>query len=163
MSAIDQPQMSPRKFLGRGFRYPFGFSGRTGGVYQGNVVSQSEAEQHIAEAILQILGTRIGSRVMRRDWGSQIRSIVFDPNDPSFDPEIDFIIRNAIETWEPRVIVGPIRIDRTYWKDGYLQVKVTFTIIKTNVTGNLVFPYYLSPEERQAYADQTNANTAFGV
>ena len=59
----------PRSFLGRGMAYPFRFTRKTGGVNSAGVVSQSEDTQHINESILQILGIRVGSRVMRRSYG----------------------------------------------------------------------------------------------
>lgn len=140
-----------KDFLGKGMRFPFQFTRRTGGVFKGTSVSETEAERHIEESIIQILGTKIGSRVIRRDFGSMLRGIVFDPNDPQLDVQIDYIIRSAIEKWEPRVIVGPITIDRSEWKDGRIEIDITFTIIKTNVTRNMVFPFFLSEEQRKTF------------
>lgn len=143
--------LEARRFLGRGFRFPFQFSPRTGGVFRGLAVAQTNDERHIEESIMQILGTMIGSRFMRRNFGSDMRGIVFGPNDPRLDAFLDWTIRNAIETWEPRVIVGQILIDRTEKGLGRLEVGVTFTIIKTNVVRNLVFPFYLSVDERLTF------------
>jgi hypothetical protein len=138
-------------FLGRGISYPFRFTQRTGGLYQGSSVSPSEQIQHVTESIYQILGTVIGSRVIRRDFGSRLRGIVFDPNDVSLDIEIDYIVRTALNTWEPRVVVGPIYTDRTEWKLGRLEINISITIIKTNVSTNVVFPYFLSEEQRKTF------------
>lgn len=48
-------------------------------------LSESEGIEHVKESIQQILGTPIGSRVMRRDFGSRLRQIVFEPNDSTID------------------------------------------------------------------------------
>ena len=143
----------PRAFLGRGWSFPFRFTFRSGGVSRGTEVAQDVAERHIEDSILQILGTSIGTRVIRRDFGSDLRGIVFEPNDPTLDSEIDFIVRNAIERWEPRVIVGPISTDRTDFALGRLDISVQFTIIKTNVTRNLVFPYFLTPDQQRTFSN----------
>ena len=144
--------MPDRKdFLGVGWRYPFHFTRRTGGVFRGNNVDFGGSIPHIEQSLRQILGTTIGSRVIRRDFGSEIRGIVFEPNDPLLDTEFDFMIRKAIETWEPRVIVGPISIDRTDWQRGRLEIEVTFRIIKTNREHNLVFPFFLSEGQRKTF------------
>lgn len=140
-----------RDFLGIGFKFPFQFTSRTGGVFQGNVVAYTDDVVHIEESLQQILGTVVGQRVIRRDFGSRMRSIVFDPNDPTLDVQLDYIIRTAIETWEPRVVVGPILVDHSFWQDGRLEIDVEFRIIKTNVVGNLVFPYFLSEADRKTY------------
>lgn len=140
-----------RNFLGKGVRFPFQFTQRTGGVFKGTSVSASEEVQHITESILQILGTAIQSRVIRRDFGSELRGIVFEPNDPALDTLLDYMIRTAIEKWEPRVIIGPILIDQAEWKIGRLEINVNFHIIKTNTDANLVFPYFLSEEQRATW------------
>jgi len=138
-------------FLGRGLKFPFQFTQRTGGVFVGTSASASEQISHINESLYQILGTLIGSRVIRRDFGSQIKGIVFEPNDPILDTMFDYMIRHAINDWEPRVIVGPINIDRSFWKEGRIEIDIFFTIIKTNVSGNYVYPHFLSAEDRKTY------------
>lgn len=142
---------TPKSFLGQGFKFPFQFTQRTGGIYKGTTVSSSEQVRHIEESIMQILHTRIGSRVIRRDFGSLLRSIVFDPNDVTLDVQLDYIIRKAIETWEPRVIVGPITVDRTFWKEGRVEISLEIRIIKINSVFNMVFPYFLTEEERKTW------------
>lgn len=138
-------------FLGKGWQFPFQFTQRTGGVFQGTTVSSAEQIEQVNGSILQILGTVQGSRVIRRDFGSLIKGLVFEPNDPSLDTAFDFMIRKAINDWEPRVIVGPITVSRQFWKDGRLDIKVEFRIIQTNTIGNIVYPYFLSEEERKTF------------
>ena len=140
-----------KSFLGKGMKFPFGFTQRTGGVYKGTSVEESEDVQHIQQSIRQILDTVVTSRVIRRDFGSLLASIIFDPNDVTLDVRLDYIIRRAIETWEPRVIIGPITTDRTEWQDGRLEISIDFTIIKTNVASNVVFSWFLSEEERKTW------------
>ena len=136
-------------FLGKGVAFPFRFTQRTGGVYRGSSVSPSEQIQHVTESIIQILSTMITSRVIRRDFGSRMHGIVFEPNDPTLDTQIEYIIRTAIETWEPRVIVGPIYVDRTEWKEGRLEISINIMIRRTNVSTNIVFPYFLTEAQRK--------------
>lgn len=138
-------------FLGKGVAFPFRFTQRTGGVYQGSSVSPSEQIQHVTESIIQILSTAITSRVIRRDFGSRMRGLVFDPNDLTMDTQLDYILRTALEKWEPRVIVGPIYVDRTEWKSGRVEITINVRIIKTNVEANIVFPYFLSEEQRKTF------------
>jgi len=142
---------SPKDFLGRGLKFPFQFTRRTGGVFKGTSASQTESERHIEESIQQILGTLVGSRVIRRDFGSQLKGMVFWPNDPQTDLMFEFVIRKGIETWEPRVIVHQIGVDRTLWKEGRVDLNIQLTIIRTNNTRNIVFPYFLTEAQRKGF------------
>lgn len=138
-------------FLGKGVAFPFRFTQRTGGVYQGSSVTPSEQIQHVTESIIQILNTQLLSRVIRRDFGSRMRGIVFDPNDPTLDTQIEYIVRTAIETWEPRVIVGPIFTDRTERKAGRIEITINIRIRRTNISTNIVFPYFLTEAQRKTF------------
>ena len=140
-----------RDLLGTGFKFPFNFTPRTGGISNNQGVAFSDQERHIEESIYQILYTVVGSRVIRRDFGSTLRGIVFEPNDVQTDVLLDYIIRTAIETWEPRVIVGPISVDRTEWKDGRIDITIQIRVIRTNSVRNMVFPYYLTEAQRKTY------------
>lgn len=140
-----------REYLGRGRNFPFKFTRRTGGVFKGTVVARSDEILLIEHSLMQILRTMVGTRFMRRDFGSLLKSIVFDPNDPSLDVQIDYMIRTAIETWEPRVIVGPITIDRAEWGRGRIEITVEFTIVRSHKKGSIVFPFFLSEEQRKAW------------
>jgi phage baseplate assembly protein W len=147
----DNSVRVPASFLGKGWKYPFMFTQRTGGVYKGTSVSATDEVRHIEESINQILHTPIGSRVIRRDFGSLLHSIVFDPNDVTLDVQFEYMVRKALETWEPRVIVGPVSVDRTFWKEGQVELGITFRIIRTNVVRNMVFPYFLSVSQRKTW------------
>lgn len=138
----------PRRFLGCGISFPFRFSG--GHLAQSGGVRDSDAIQHVKESLQQILGTAIGERVMRRAFGASLHGMVFQPNDPRLDTWLDFTIRQSIQRWEPRVEVGRIIVDRMDYKKGVLLLRIEFRIIRTNVIGNFVWPYYINPEDRQA-------------
>lgn len=135
--------MANRSFLGRGFSFPFRFS-PVGGLKKTIGVSITEDVDKVNSSIYFILSTQIGERAMRRDFGSGLREMVFSPNDPAFDSQIEFIVNTSIEKWERRIIVNTVLIDRSMRKDGVLYIQVTYTIIKSNVVGNLVYPFYIT-------------------
>jgi len=136
-----------RRYLGRGPAFPFRF-GNGGGLTDLGGLRDSEARELVKQSLQQILGYTPGSRPMRRTFGTNMRSLLFMPNDPRLDAYIDFLVRQSIQRWEPRIEVGPIQVDRTYRERGILQIMVEFRIIRTNVVGNLVWPYYIDPEQR---------------
>lgn len=133
--------------LGKGWRFPFAITKRKGGTGTSASLSESAGIEHVKESIRQILGTPVGSRVMRRDFGSRLRQIVFEPNDSTIDTLVEHYVREAIERWEKRVVVGPVTVVRSERGQGRVEIDVQFRIIRTNVVGNLVYPYYISGQD----------------
>lgn len=62
-------------------------------------------EDAINKSIVNILGTRKGSRVFRRRFGSFVNDILFDPMDAVSVSRLKREIIDAIGEWEPRIIM----------------------------------------------------------
>lgn len=69
---------------------------------------------HIRQSIRDILTTRIGSRVMRRDYGSLVPELIDHPSNPANVLRLQAASIMAILRWEPRV-----RITRTAFAVGF--------------------------------------------
>ena len=59
----------------------------------------------IKQAIVNLLLTNKGERLMNPDYGSDIRSYLFEPLDYATAGQIDLSIRNTISEFEPRINV----------------------------------------------------------
>lgn len=57
---------------------------------------------HLYQSIQDILTTPVGSRIMRRDYGSKLFSLVDRPAEPGIDIEIKAAVAEALDRWEPR-------------------------------------------------------------
>ncbi|WP_375669092.1 GPW/gp25 family protein [Bartonella sp. MR168JLCBS] len=57
---------------------------------------------HLRQSILDILSTRIGSRVMRRDYGSRVAELIDAPVNNAFAVALYAAIAEALDKWEPR-------------------------------------------------------------
>ncbi|HEX7151030.1 MAG TPA: GPW/gp25 family protein [Thermoanaerobaculia bacterium] len=77
----------------------------TGGV---EMVDDAEA---LRQAILLLLSTRPGERVMRPDYGCHLDRILFWPNDNTTAGLAIHYVRQAVERWEPRAHI--VRLDAT--------------------------------------------------
>lgn len=53
-------------------------------------------------SIILILGTQIGTRIMRPEFGSRIPELVFEPNDEVLEALANRYTVDAINRWEPR-------------------------------------------------------------
>ncbi|WP_375700967.1 GPW/gp25 family protein [Bartonella sp. AA23NXGY] len=57
---------------------------------------------HLRQSILDILLTRIGSRVMRRDYGSRVAELIDAPVNNAFAVALYAAVAEALDKWEPR-------------------------------------------------------------
>ncbi|MCX8017225.1 MAG: GPW/gp25 family protein [Rhodocyclaceae bacterium] len=57
---------------------------------------------HLKQSIRDILTTRIGTRVMRREYGSRVPDLVDRPITPALAAELYAAVAEALDAWEPR-------------------------------------------------------------
>lgn len=62
-----------------------------------------DGDASIRQAILLLLATRPGERLMRPAYGSQLHRLVFAPNDQTTAGLAIHYVREALERWEPRI------------------------------------------------------------
>lgn len=79
-----------------------GFNAETG--------KRIEGLDHLRQSIRDILTTPIGSRVMRRDYGSRLFELVDAPINRDTITDIYAATAEAIIKWEPRVDVQQVKI-----------------------------------------------------
>lgn len=84
--------------------------------------------QHIYQSMRMILMTPIGSRVMRRDFGSTLPRLIDRPLNTSTITAIYAASNEAIATWEPRVEVIGTKMDLELAKQGIAKLTVIFRL-----------------------------------
>ncbi|MDI3355697.1 GPW/gp25 family protein [Pseudomonas sp. UYIF39] len=86
---------------------------------------------HLAQSIADILTTPLGSRIMRREYGSLLPNLI----DAPFNPETRMLCYAATATalirWEPR-----LRLSRVQFSDMTVQGNVVIDIEGTRVDTN---------------------------
>ena len=137
MSELTKTTYSGKSFLGRGWKYPVTFK------QSSNTVVLSQYEQDIRESLNILLSTERGERVMRPDYGTNVRDLLFEPLDVSTATLVGEEIKKAILLNEPRVFVDSVEAVQEEL-NGYLEVKIEYTIIATNTRSNMVYPFYLN-------------------
>lgn len=125
-----------REILGRGWKFPVQVDAR-------GRIAVSEADEDIREAIRIILGTAKGERVMRPEFGCGIYNYIYAQVNTGNLALIENAVREALETWEPRIDVIRVKADPSAAADGKLLVTIDYTVRSTNTPFNLVFPFYL--------------------
>lgn len=101
-------------------------------------LSISEVE-HIRQSVRDILVTPVGSRVMRREYGSLLSALIDQPQTPALRLQIMSACYSAIQKWEPRVSLSTITFERGE-ADGALYVDITGTRSKTSQPFSLTIP-----------------------
>jgi len=127
-------------FIGSGIAYPMRV-GPSGGIA---LVSRDE---EIAESMRLILGTSPGERPMRPDFGCPIHEHIFAPADATTTGLIAFEVRNALRRWEPRIEVHDVTVSVADDQPALLYIDIAYAIRSTNDRRNLVFPFYVIPDE----------------
>ncbi|MCL6419424.1 GPW/gp25 family protein [Aestuariirhabdus haliotis] len=69
---------------------------------------------HLRQSIIDILTTPIGSRVMRRGYGSRLYQIVDAPVNRSLMVEIYSAVAEALVKWEPRLELTRVQVEEVH-------------------------------------------------
>lgn len=70
-----------------------------------------EGVAHLLQSIRDILTTPLGSRVMRRDYGSRLFELVDRPLNPATRVELTAATAEALARWEPRLKLERVQVD----------------------------------------------------
>jgi hypothetical protein len=126
-------------FIGAGWAFP-PTTDATGGI------ALVTREREVDQAIRLILGTARGERPMRPEFGCRIHDHVFGPANAATAGQIAYDVREALERWEPRIVVLEVGVSYDRIETGTLYVDVAYQIVGSNDPRNLVFPFYVIPD-----------------
>ncbi len=128
------------EIIGSGLAFPLQVDRRGG-------IALARDETDIEQAIELILATAPGERPMRPEFGCGVHDFVFDTIDASTVGKMEQAIRDALDRWEPRVIVQTVEFDLDYVGEGRLVIDIGYRVRVTNTLRNLVYPFYVIPAE----------------
>ncbi len=123
-----------RDFLGIGWKFPLQ-------VAPDGRIAQARYEQRIEEAVLLILSTAKGERVMMPDFGCGIHDLTFSPNTPGACAAVVDAVRSALVKYEPRIDVLDVSTETQ--GENLLLIRINYRIRANNAIGNLVYPFYI--------------------
>lgn len=127
-------------FVGAGWAFPL----RTDA--QGRI-ALARGRHEIEQAIHLILATYPGERPMRPHFGCRLRDFVFGDTGGRTRSELSTAVREALLMWEPRIDVHAVEVTGDADRPSLLHIDVQYTVKTTNDRRNLVFPFYVIPEE----------------
>ena len=128
------------EIIGSGLAFPLQVDRRGG-------IALARDETDIEQAIELILATAPGERPMRPEFGCGVHDFVFDSVDASTVGKMEEAIRDALDRWEPRVVVDTVEFNLDEVADGRLIIDIGYRVRVTNTMRNLVYPFYVIPAE----------------
>lgn len=82
---------------------------------------------HLRQSITKILTTPLGSRVMRRDFGSNLPNLVDAPMNAQTLTQLYAATAEALQNWEPRIQVS--QVVATSAAVGQIEISLTGTYL----------------------------------
>ena len=67
-------------------------------------------QEHLRQSVADILRTPIGTRLMRRDYGSRLFDLIDAPVNNVWKSECYAAVAEALDRWEPRLKLDKVRV-----------------------------------------------------
>lgn len=97
----------------------------------------------IRQAIMLLLGTVPGERLMRPDYGSYLHRLLFAPNDQTTAGLAIHYVRQALRRWEPRVEVEEVDAEPDPDVVSRLNIRLRYRVKQTLAVEELDYPLSL--------------------
>lgn len=137
------PRYRAWRFLHPDFDVPEGYAGLrispTGGI------DMVEENASVRQAILLLLSTMPGERVMRPGYGCNLHRLLFSPNDDTTAGLAIHYVRQALQRWEPRIDILRLDAGRNAIHPERLDIVLEYRVRSTLFNDRLEFPLNLSP------------------
>ncbi len=113
----------------------------------GGRIETTGGEESIRQAILLLLATAPGERVMHPDYGCNLHRLIFAPNDESTAGLAMHYVRQSIERFEPRVEILALDANRSDEQPELLEISLAYQVRATQQTGQVTFSLNLMEGE----------------
>jgi phage baseplate assembly protein W len=107
-------------------------------------VEMVEEHAAIRQAVLLLLTTIPGERVMRPEYGCELHRLAFSPNDDTTAGLAIYYVRRALERWEPRIQLLQVDASRSPQEAWRLDITVEYRVRATQRGERLVYPFTLA-------------------
>ncbi|HLL99930.1 MAG TPA: GPW/gp25 family protein [Pyrinomonadaceae bacterium] len=113
----------------------------TGGI---EMVAERDS---VRQAILLLLSTIPGERVMRPDYGCDLYRLIFSPNDDTTAGLAIHYVKQAIDRWEPRARIEFLDAFPNTEDRARLDILLEYRLVRTQALDTLSFSLNLAGEE----------------
>jgi uncharacterized protein len=127
-------------YIGSGLAFPLRLNVQGG-------IQTSAATPNLEESMIIILRTDLGERVYRPDFGSRLSELVYEPLNTQTLLLIRLYVEEALEMWEPRIILKAVRTDPDPIR-GKVSIIIEYQPKNSLEIRSLVYPFYLAPHAK---------------
>lgn len=106
-------------------------------------IAMVEGDASVSQAILILLSTLPGERVMRPEYGCKLHRLVFSPNDDTTAGLAIHYVRQALDLWEPRIEILHLDAECSTEKPENLLIHLTYQVRATQQMGAATFSFNL--------------------
>jgi len=138
----NAPRYRAWRFLYPQLDAPEDFAGLTLNARGG--VDMVEGNESVRQAILLLLSTEPGERVMRPRYGCQIHQLVFMSADDTTAGLAIYYVRRALEEWEPRIEIVHLDAKANEFDPGRLDIILEYRVRATQRVDALTVSLNLS-------------------
>jgi phage baseplate assembly protein W len=100
----------------------------------------------VRQAVLLLLSTRPGERVMRPEYGCDLHRLIFSPNDNTSAGLAIHYVRQALERWEPRIYQIRVNAGRHPDIESRLDIEVHYRVRATQRPERISYSINLAGE-----------------
>jgi hypothetical protein len=108
-------------------------------------VSMVAGDEAIRQALMLLLGTGPGERLMRPQYGSYLHRLLFAPNDHTTAGLAIHYVRQAIQRWEPRVEIVDLDAGADPLVPTRLNIRLRYRVRASLAVEQLDYPLDLGP------------------
>lgn len=127
-------------FLGKGWAFPPLFD------KQIKTVEMAQGVDDINQSLKIILSTSLGERVLRPDFGCNLKDFQFEPMNGNFIGYLKDMVLRALLYHEPRIRVERVSVNEDQQWEGKLLIHVEYQVRATNSRFNYVYDFYIKGE-----------------
>jgi uncharacterized protein len=122
-------------YYGRGLTAPLQLDGGAG-------FRESAGVDKVHESIRIILGTQYGERVMRPEFGCNLKSLVFAPINQGTINLARYYVQEGLGRWEPRIELVDVSVVPDNL-EGRLLINIQYRLREAQGVQSLIYPFYL--------------------
>lgn len=131
------------KTIGVGIQNPMAF----GQSKNDQLLNLTSGPAAIGESIKMILDTPKGSRVNNNEFGSDVRNLIFEPNDTILTSLLYYAVATAVQRWERRITIVDVAFFTPADENGQainpnlINIVIKYIINATHQEGSYVYPF----------------------
>lgn len=141
MASLTTGNSMVDKVIGTGMSSPVTFAS----VRNNQLLTLVSGPESIKQSIKTILDTPLGSRVNNNEFGSNVRDLIFEPNDTILRPLLYYATVSAIQRWERRITITSVTMaseeNDPSIPSNQINITINYQINGTYQPGSYVYPF----------------------